>query len=236
MHSVEHPRNLLLQALPAAEFEALRPRLELVQLVKDTVLVEAGAPITHVYPPHSGVISLMVRLSEGQSVEVAMVGRDSVFGASAALDGGISLADAIVVLPGTAAMLSVADFRAAAERSAALRGLVARHEQALFAQAQQSVACNASHTVEARFSRWLLRVRDLSDSETWPLTQEFLAQMIGVQRNAVSIVAHALQKAGMIRYSRGHIEIKNVDRLLDTACECYRAVKAKRDRLLSPPD
>jgi CRP-like cAMP-binding protein len=178
----------------------------------------------------------MVRLSEGQSVEVVMIGRDSLFGASAALDGGISLTDAVVVLPGTAAMLSVADFRAAAERSAALRRLVARHEQALFAQAQQSVACNASHTVEARLSRWLLRVRELSDSETLPLTQEFLAQMIGVQRNAVSIVAHALQKAGMIRYSRGHIEITDADRLLETTCECYRAVKAKRDRLLKPPN
>ncbi len=172
----------------------------------------------------------------GTTVEVAMVGRDSVFGASAALDGGISLAEAIVVLPGTAAILNIADFRAAAERSAALRALIARHEQALFAQALQSVACNASHTVEARLSRWLLRVRDLSDSETLPLTQEFLAQMIGVQRNAVSIVAHALQQAGMIRYSRGHIEIKDAGRLAETACECYRAVAAKRDRLLKPPD
>jgi Mn-dependent DtxR family transcriptional regulator len=85
-------------------------------------------------------------------------------------------------------------------------------------------------------SRWLLRVRELSDSETLPLTQEFLAQMIGVQRNAVSIVAHALQKAGMIRYSWGHIEITDADRLLETTCECYRAVKAKRDRLLKPPN
>ena len=130
MRSGQHPRNLLLQALPAAEFEALRPRLELFELVKDTVLVEAGAPSTHVHLPHSGVIS-MVRLSEGQSVDVVM---------------------------------------------------------------------------------------------------------IGVQRNAVSIVAHALQKAGMIRYSRGHIEITDADRLLETTCECYRAVKAKRDRLLKPPN
>jgi CRP-like cAMP-binding protein len=236
MPSVQRPRNLLLQALPAAEFEALQPRLELIELAKDTVLVEAGAPLTHVYLPHSGVISMMVRLAEGQTVEVAMVGRDSVFGASAALDGGISLAEAIVVLPGTAAILSVADFRAAAERSAALRALIARHEQALLAQTLQSVACNALHTVEARLSRWLLRVRDLSDSEILPLTQEFLAQMIGVQRNAVSIVAHALQQDGMIRYSRGHIEIKDAGRLLETACECYGTVTAKRARLLKPPD
>jgi CRP-like cAMP-binding protein len=225
-----------LQALPTEEFEVLRPRLELVELTKDAVLVEAGAALSHVYLPLSGVISMVVRLSEGQTVEVAMVGRDSLFGASAALDGGISLTDAVVVLPGTAAILNVTDFRAAAERSAALRALLARHEQALFAQAQQSAACNASHTVEARLSRCLLRVRDLCDSETLPLTQEFLAQMIGVQRNAVSIVAHALQQARIIRYSRGHIEIKDVDGLRQTSCECYRVVKAQRDRLLKAPD
>ncbi len=236
MNSDQPSRNLLLQALPTEEFEVLRPRLELVELTKDAVLVEAGAALSHVYLPLSGVISMVVRLSEGQTVEVAMVGRDSLFGASAALDGEISLTDAVVVLPGTAAILNVADFRAAAERSAALRALLARHEQALFAQAQQSAACNASHTVEARLSRCLLRVRDLCDSETLPLTQEFLAQMIGVQRNAVSIVAHALQQARIIRYSRGHIEIKDVDGLRQTSCECYRVVKAQRDRLLKAPD
>jgi CRP-like cAMP-binding protein len=236
MPSDQHPNNLLLQALPAEEFKILRPRLQQVELVKDTVLVKAGAPLTHVYLPHSGVISMMVRLSDGQTVEVAMVGHDSVFGASAALDGGISLTDAVVVLPGTAARLDVAEFGAATDRSIALRSLVARHEQALFAQAQQSVACNVSHTVEARLSRWLLRVRDLTDSETLPLTQEFLAQMMGVQRNAVSIVAHAMQQAGIIRYSRGHIEIKDVGALHVASCECYRAVRAQRDRLLKPAD
>jgi len=236
MNSDQPSRNLLLQVLPMEELGLLRPRLELVELTKDAVLVEAGAALSHVYLPLSGVISMVVRLSEGQTVEVAMVGRDSLFGASAALDGGISLTDAVVVLPGTAAILNVADFRAAAERSAALRALLARHEQALFAQAQQSAACNASHTVEARLSRCLLRVRDLCDSETLPLTQEFLAQMIGVQRNAVSIVAHALQQARIIRYSRGHIEIKDVDGLRQTSCECYRVVKAQRDRLLKAPD
>jgi CRP-like cAMP-binding protein len=222
-------------AIPAtAEFEALRPHLEFVELVRETVLVEAGAPLTHVYLPHSGVISLVVKLAEGQTVEVAMVGRDSVFGAAAALDGRISLTDAVVMLPGTASILKVADFRAAADRSGAFRTLLVRHEQALFAQAQQSAACNASHSVEARLSRWLLRARDLCDSESLPLTQEFLAQMIGVQRNAVSIAAHVLQQAGIIQYSRGHIEITNPEALGETSCECYEAVKAQYDRLLKP--
>jgi CRP-like cAMP-binding protein len=232
MPSLKNSRNQLLQALPLAELEALRPHLESVELVRETVLIEAGAPLTHVYLPHSGVISMTVRLSEGQSVEMAMVGHDSVFGASAALGDGISLTDAVVRLPGTASILKVTDLRAAADRSATLRNVLIRHEQALLAQAQQSAACNAAHSVEARMSRWLLRARDLCDSETMTLTQEFLAQMIGVQRNAISIVAHALQQAGTIHYSRGHIEITKVEGLRETSCECYRTVRAHYDRLL----
>ena len=236
MPSIHRSPNHLLQALPAAEIEALRPRLELVELVRETVLVEAGAPLTHVYLPHSGAISMMVRLSEGQTVGVATIGRDSVFDALATFGGGTSLTDAIVLLPGAASILDIADFQAAADRSVVFRTALARHEQALFAQAQQSAACNASHSVEARLSRWLLRARDLCDSENLPQTQEFLAQMIGVQRNAVSIVAHALQQAGIIRYSRGHIEITNLEGLRETSCECYQAVKAQYDRLLKPSD
>ena len=103
----------------------------------------------------------------------------------------------------------------------------------MIALAQQSAACNASHSVEARLSRWLLRARDLYDSETLPLTQEFLAQMLGVQRNAVSIVAHAMQQTDIIRYSRGHISIVDAEALRRTSCECYAAVKAHHERLLS---
>jgi CRP-like cAMP-binding protein len=235
LRSIDHSTNHLLQSLPAAEFEILRPHLEFVELVRETVLVQAGAPVTHVYLPQSAVLSMMVRLSEGQSVEVALVGRDSIFGAAAALDDGISLTDAVVRLPGTASILDVGYFRAAADRSGILRTLLARHEQSLIAEAQQSVACNVAHSVEARLSRWLLRARDLTDSENLPLTQECLAQMLGVQRNAVSLVANSLQRAGIIRYSRGQIEIKDVAGLRETSCECYRAVKAQHDRLLKAP-
>src|SRR5665213_2979340 len=222
MSSILRPANHLLQSLPAAEFEALNPHLESVEMVREAVLVEAGAPLTHVYLPHCGIISLVVRLSEGQTVEVAMVGHDSVFGA-------------VVMLPGAASVLEIARLRAAADRSAGFRTLLVRHEQALLAQAQQSAACNASHSVEARLSRWLLRTRDLCGSKHLPLTQEFLAQMIGVQRNAVSIVAHALQQAGIISCSRGHIEIKDLEGLRETSCECYEAVKTQYDRLLNLP-
>jgi len=234
--SVLHSSNQLLQALPSADFELLRPHLQISELVREAVLVEAGAPLTHVYLPQSGVISMRNSLLEGQTVEVAMVGPDSVFGAAAGLADGVSLTDAVVRLPGTASMLDVARFRAVADRSIALRTLLARHEQALSAQAQQSVACNASHSVEARLARWLLHAHDRTSSESLQLTQEVLAQMIGVQRNAVSMVANALQKAGILRYSRGYIEITDAEGLRETSCECYQAVKAQHERLLKAPD
>jgi CRP-like cAMP-binding protein len=164
---------------------------------------------------------------------VAGHGRDSIFGASAALNGGIALNDAIVQLPGTASTLSVAQIRRAAEDSVPFRTTLIRHEQALLSQALQSAACNASHTVESRLSRWLLRARDLSGSDNLPLTQEFLAQMLAVERSSVSLVAGTLQQAGLIRYSRGHIEIIDVDALSESACECYFSTKAHYDALLS---
>jgi CRP-like cAMP-binding protein len=233
MQAVSRPPNRLLQLLPAAEFQSLHPRLETVELAKGAVLTEAGAPIADVYLPHSGIVSVMVSLSEGQTVEVAMVGRDSLVGAAAVLAGGPALTDAIVVVPGTASVLKAEDLRAAAERSGTLRKALARHGQALLMQAQQSAACNASHSVESRLARLLLRARDLCDSEGLPLTQELLAQMIGVRRNAVSIVAHAFQQAGLVRYSRGHIEIGDIEGLRKTACECYAAVRMQCDRLLN---
>jgi len=236
MSAVPRPPNRLLQALPAPEYAQLHPLLETVEMIKETVLAEAGAPVQRVYLPHSGVVSLMVNLSDGQSVEIATIGRDSLVGASAALYGRPLLADAIVAVPGTASAMRAEDFREAADRSAAFRTLVALYEQALIAQTQQSVACNVSHPVEARLSRWLLRARDLCGSEALPLTQEMLAQMIGVRRNAVSIVAHGFQQAGILRYSRGQIEIIDIEGLRKAACECYATVKAHSEQLIGPDD
>jgi CRP-like cAMP-binding protein len=218
--------------MPKADFEALRPHLQPIEMVKETVLIEASVPLTHVYLPESGIISMMVRLSEGQTIELAMIGRDSILGASTVFGDTILLSEAVVLQPGSAVVLDIASFRAAAHRSVAFRGLLARHEQALLAEAQQSVACNAAHSVEARLSRWLLRARELHDGGTLPLTQELLARMMGVQRNAVSIVAHGLQQSGTIGYNRGHIEIYDPKGLEETCCECFRVVKAQRDRLL----
>jgi CRP-like cAMP-binding protein len=235
MSLAQRPANRLLQALPAAEFEALRPRLKTFDMMRDAVLIEAGAALTHVYLPHSGAISVVVRLSEGQMVEVAMIGRDSAVGAVEALGDGVSLTDMIVLFPGAASIIEIADFKMAVAQSATFRSVLARHGLALVAQAQQSAACNASHSVEARMARWLLRARDLWDGETLPMTQELLARMIGVQRNAISIVAHALQEARVISYSRGQIEILDMKVLQAAACECHDAVRAKLAQLLAMP-
>jgi CRP-like cAMP-binding protein len=232
MPAVDRRSNLLLQALSEADFEALQPHLEVVKLAKHAILIEAGSPASHIYLPHAGAVSIVVSLSDGQAVQVAIVGRDSIVGASAAFGDGIALTDAVVLFPGSATMIDVTAFRTVADRSRDFRQLLARHAQALHAQEQQSAACNAAHSVEARLSRWLLRARDLYDGETLPLTQEFMAGMIGVQRNAISIVAHALQRAGIISYSRGRIEIRDLAALRATACECYHAVKVKHEHLL----
>lgn len=228
-----HSRNRLLAALPPADFELLRPHLQTMNLVQEAVLVAAGDRLTQAIFPHSGVISLVVSLSGGETVEVAMIGRDSVFGGAAALDGGVSLTDATIQHAGTASTLEIERLRIIANQSIAFRTTLIRHEQALFAQAQQSAACNATHSAEARFARWLLRMHDLAEVEDLPLTQDFLAQMIGVKRNSVSLVAHILQAAGLIKYSRGHIRIVDIDGLKDISCECYAAVNAQHDRLLS---
>lgn len=227
--------NRLLAALPAAAFNQLAPHLQTVDLLHEAVLARVGEAITHVYFPHNGVIALVVGLAGGEMVEVAMVGRTGMIGAFAALDGRVSLSTAIVQSPGAASLLEVNHFRRLAERDAGFRDLMIRHEQFLFAQAQQSAACNASHGVEARLARFLLQIRDLSGSDTLLLTQEWSAQMIGARRNSVSLVAHTLQQAGVIRYSRGQIEVRDLARLRDAACECYATVCTHHDRLLPRP-
>ncbi|MBP1097566.1 CRP-like cAMP-binding protein [Bradyrhizobium diazoefficiens] len=229
------PPNQLLQMLDAADFDLLRPHLATVEMVRESVLGEAGAALRYVYFPHGGSISITLGLSEGQMIEIAMLGRDSVVGSGAALADGIAPADAVVLFPGTASMLEIAAFRTIAAASVPFRNLMVRHEQVLLAHAQQSLLCNTLHPVEARLARWLLRARDLSDSAILPLTQETLAQMMGVRRNAISLVAHALQRAGIIRYTRGQIEIIDLRALETTSCDCHSAVKATHSRLLGAP-
>jgi hypothetical protein len=158
---------------------------------------------------------------------------NSVAGGSTALDGTVALNRGIVQIPGTASVLPVQQIRKFVEDSVAFRTTLIRHLQVLLVQAQQSAACNASHTAEARLARWLLRAHDLSGSDLLPLTQEFLGQMLGLRRTSVTLVAQTLQHAGLIRYSRGRIQITDLQGLNDAACECYGTVKAHYDGLLN---
>jgi CRP-like cAMP-binding protein len=227
-----HKDNLLLASLSPGDLAALQPHLKLAHFEQEQVLFEAGDTIDATYFPTSAVVSIVVTLSSGQVVEAAMVGRDGVVGASAALDGRMALSRGVIQLSGEAMVCSLAGLRGAAMQSQPLLSLLIRHEQTLYSQAQQSTACMAAHHVNARLCRWLLRSRDLSQSDTLLFTQEFLAEMLGVHRTSVTVVAHTLQQAGIIKYTRGKIQITNLEGLRDAACECYEAVRSQYQSLL----
>jgi CRP-like cAMP-binding protein len=234
MGSVARSPNGFLSALSADDFELIRPHLRTTDLTSELVLVEVGEALKRAYLPHNGVISLVVKLAKGEHVQVAMVGRDSVFGSFSALGDPTALTSAVVLVPGVASTLDLDRLRAAADQSATFRATLTRHGLAVYAQIQQTAGCNVSHTVESRLGRCLMQTHDLSGSDKLVLTQESMAQMIGARRNSVSLVANTLQQANFIQYSRGHIEITDLDGLRRTACECYATVKAQYDRLLGP--
>ncbi len=225
--------NRLLASLPADTFAAISPHLKIVELKFGDVVAKPGSAIRQVYFPYSGAISLVVELNVGTMIETAMVGRDGVLNAAPALDGKVSLNKGIVQVAGSAGTIEVNRLRRLANELEPLRSILIRHEQVLFAQSQQSAACNASHSVEARMCRWLLYMRDLAGSDDLMLTQEFLAQMLGVRRPSVSLVANTLQKKGLIKYSRGRMQLLGLKGLQKSACECYRTVKAHYQRMLS---
>jgi CRP-like cAMP-binding protein len=224
--------NALLASLSPSDAAAIQPLLKNIDLEHKRVLFEAGDTVDQVYFPTGAVISLVIGLSTGEMIEAAMVGRDGLVGGSSALDGRISLSRAIVQLAGTALACEVGALKGAALQSHSLLSKLIRHEQTLYAQAQQSTACMAAHDVESRLCRWLLRARDLAGSDNLMFTQEFLAEMLGVRRTSITVVAHTLQQAGMIKYARGRIQILNVEGLRDTACECYESVKEHYAQLL----
>ena len=224
--------NKLLASFSASDRAIIADLLKPVTLTHKTILFEAGDRISKVYFPTTAIISLVIGLSTGEMIEAAMVGSDGVVGASSALDGKISLSRAIVQLAGDGFSCNVEEFKSAAFRSQTLISGLIRHEQTLFAQAQQSTACMASHTVEERLCRWLLRARDLAQCDTLNFTQEFLAEMLGVRRTSVTAVAYMLQAAGMISYSRGKIKILDVQALKNGSCECYATVNTHYAELL----
>ena len=234
MTPAPRPPNGFLAALSEDDFELIRPHLKAVELTHELVLVEVDEILKRAYLPHRGLISLVVRLAKGEHVQIAMIGRDSLFGSFSALGDPTALNGAVVLVPGVASTIDVDRLRAAADQSATFRAALIRHGLAVYAQIQQTAGCNVAHTVESRLARCLLQMRDLSGSDKLMLTQESMAQMIGARRNSVSLVASTLQQANYIHYSRGHIEITNLEGLSKTSCECYAQVKAQYDRLLHP--
>src|SRR5262249_17422339 len=236
---LEHGRrfNSFLAALPPHDFSLLAPRLRTVTLERGVMLHDVGEEIEHVYFPHTGMVSLVVVMQSGATVETATIGRHGAIGASAGLGARRTFGRAVVQLPGTAAGISGAQFHAAANQSQAIRDLIVRYNDLLLAQVQQSVACNALHALEARLCRWLLQTHDYIDGDAIPLTQEFLGQMLGVRRTTVTLAARLLQSAGLIRYRRGLIHIVDRAALEEIACECYAVVKHNADRVFEarPP-
>jgi len=196
-----------------------------------TVLFETHGVVNGVYFPHDGaVISLVVDLKDGNIIETAMVGNDGAVGAGAALDGHVSMNQALVQGAGTASVIDADKARDIAREDSAFRSRLLRHEQVVLAAAQQSAACNAAHGVEERLCRWLLRMQELSGNDL-PLTQDFLARMLGVRRTSVSLVAGALQSAGLIKYRRGNIRVLDVEGLKEACCECHDRLKANYNLL-----
>ncbi len=225
-------RNRLLASLSAEDYGLIAPNLAQVDLERGRLLYDPGDDIETVYFPQDGVISLMTLMENGAAIESATIGREGALGLMAAVAPRQSLSRAIVQTPVRAARISAAALHDAWEKCPAIRRLVDRHNEALFGHAIQSVACNALHSVEARFCRWLLSCHDRITNDTVALTQEFLADMLGVQRTTVTAVARGLQDRGVIRYRRGVVDILDRSVLESLTCECYSAINRTYERLL----
>ena len=217
------PANHLLAALPPDVFVRISPTLDVVPLKLKQFLHKAGEPMREVYFPGGGFISLVTVLNDGDMVEVATVGREGVLGVSAVLNGDPSPSAALVQGETDTCYRMPADvFREEIDRRGAFHDLMVRYAQALTGFIMQSTACNAVHSVDQRLARWLLMAHDRMGQDDFPLTQEFVAMMLGTSRPTVTVVAGTLQKAGLITYHRGHITIVDRQRLESASCECYR--------------
>jgi CRP-like cAMP-binding protein len=225
-------RNRFLAMLPPADFSALVPHLKDCVLERRQTLHEQGEPYEFAYFPYSGMVSLVTVAGGGETVEAALIGNESGVGLTSGLGSQVAVNRAIVQLPGAAVRIPVSRFAAAVEQSEPLRDLVVRHSEMVLAQAQQAAACNILHDVESRLCKWLLQARDRTGSDVLPLTHEFLSQMLGVRRSTVTLVARLLQGAGMIHYRRGQITIRDPHALAQSSCECDRALRQQRQRLL----
>jgi len=224
-------QNLLLAALSRETYLSLLPDLEPIDLLFKQVLYEPRQPMKHVYFPNRGVVSLLTILAkaDNSTAEVGLVGKEGMVGIPVFLGIDTTPIKAIVQVSGDAMRMQADAFGDAVNGDSSLHDLLQRYTYGLMFQISQSAACNNYHSVAERCCRWLLMTQERAGSDQFPLTHEFLSQMLGVRRASVTVVAGDLQKAGLIRYSRGQIEILDHPGLEAAACECYGIVKAEFD-------
>ena len=225
-------QNHLLAALPRAEFERLEGDLELVSLLLGEVLYESGDQMQHVYFPTTAIASLHYVVESGQSAEVAGVGNEGVIGVSLFLGGNTTTTSAVVYTAGYAYRLKRTPLKQEFDRSGPTCRLLLRYTEALIALVSQNAACNRHHEMDQQLCRWLLATLDRIPSGELVITQELIANLLGVRREGITEAAGQLQLAGFIRYRRGHISVLERSGLETRACECYAAVKKEWDRLL----
>lgn len=214
--------NHLLSSLPEAEYQRLEPYLTSVNVSVRTVFYEAAEQIKTVYFPQTALISLVSTLKNGATCEIGLIGSTGMVGLPVCLGSGYSQNRAIVQVPGGAIKISAQILKQEFDRDGELQKLLLRYTETRLNEIAQLAVCNAHHKIEQRLARWLLMVQDLIQSDEIPLTQEFLGDMLGVQRSGVTLAAGILQQAGLISYSRGKIKIKSRPDLEKVACECYQ--------------
>jgi CRP-like cAMP-binding protein len=226
-------QNHLLAALPAAEFDRLASHLELVTMPLGEALYESGGRLQHVYFPTTSIVSLLYVLENGASAEIAVVGNEGILGISIFMGGETTPSRAVVQSAGHGYRLSSNVMKQEFNRAGPVLRLLLRYTQALITQMTQTAVCNRHHSVEQQLSRWLLLSLDRLPSESVSMTQELIANMLGVRREGVTEAAGKLQRDGLIRYSRGRIEVLDRPGLEKAVCECYAVVKTEFDRLLA---
>ena len=224
--AAERDRNLLLAALPDVDFARLAPMLEQVQVEAGDVLCEPGDPIRYIYFPHDSLVSLLGVAEGRMTLEVGLIGREGMLGATVALGHEVAQLRAVVQRAGSASRMESARFRAEFAANPSLQRVLYRYTDTLLAQAVQIAVCSRFHVLEARLARSLLITRDRLQSDKFHLTHEFLAHALGVRRVGVTKAASALQQQGLIIYSRGNIQILDLAGLVGASCKCYEIVKA----------
>jgi CRP-like cAMP-binding protein len=224
--------NQLLAALPVGEMARWLPRLEPVEMALGQVLYEAGSPLSHVYFPATAIVSLLYVTESGDSTEIAVVGNEGVVGISLFMGGDTTPNRAVVQSAGSCYRLEAEAIKAEFYRSAPVMHLLLRYTQALITQMAQTAVCNRHHTVDQQLCRWLLTSLDRLQGNELTMTQELIANMLGVRREGVTEAALKLQHAGLISYSRGRIKVLDRPGLELRTCECYAVVKAEYARLL----